>query len=196
MKLRIRLSRTSWILLAVGIFVILVSSLGAAYGVQQNEKTRLDEELSLAQLRLAKYSPDELSAQQEELESQLAQIESEVTANKAYLSPSIENIEVIEALFVALAEATSVEVVEINSSSLTSKEVEEATFSALPLNLTIEGAVPNLLSFVRELSQKFPTNVVGSIKMNIPEVIEGEEIEEPTAIIQLLIYTYQGDSYD
>jgi len=193
MKLRIRLSRTSWVLLAVGIFVILVSSLGAAYGVQQNEKTRLDEELSLAQLRLAKYSPDELSAQQEELESQLVQIESEVTANKAYLSPSIENIEVIEALFVALAEATSVEVVEINSSSLTSKEVEEATFSALPLNVTIEGDVPNLLSFVRELSQEFPTNVVESIKMNIPEVIEGEEIEEPTAIIQLLIYTYQGD---
>jgi len=193
MKLRIRLSRTSWILLAVGIFVILVSSLGAAYGVQQNEKNRLDEELSLAQLRLAKYSPDELSAQQEELESQLAQIESEVTANKAYLSPSIENIEVIEALFVALAEATSVEVVEINSSSLTSKKVEEISFSALPFTVRVEGDVPNLLRFVRELSQKFPTNVVESIKMNIPEVIEGEEIEKPAATIQLLIYTYQGD---
>ena len=191
--MKIRITRTSWILLAVGIFVILVSSLGAAYGVQQSEKNRLDEELSLAQLRLAKYSPDELSAQQEELESQLAQIESEVTANKAHLSPSIENIEVIEALFVALAEATSVEVVEINSSNLASKKVEEATFSALPLNVTIEGDVPNLISFVRELSQEFPTNVVESIKMSIPEIIEGEEIEESSATIQLLIYTYQGD---
>ncbi len=190
MKLRIKISRTSWILLAVGIFVILMSGLGAAYGTQQSEYNQLSEELFLTRSRLVKYSPDELSAQQEELEDQVAQIESEVTVNKDYISPSIENIEVIEALFAALAGTTNVEVVEISSPGLTNTEMEEITFSTLPFTVRIEGAVPNLLRFVNELSHEFPTHVVELIKMNIPEVAG---VEEPAATIQLLIYTYQGD---
>ena len=188
-----KLSKASWLLLIGGIVIIIFASLGTARFQQAREQNQLDEELSLTKQRLDELQLEVLSTQQEELESQLVQIESEVATIENHLSSSIENIEVIEALFVALAEATSVEVVEINSSSLTSKKVEEISFSALPFTVRVEGDVPNLLRFVRELSQKFPTNVVESIKMSIPEVIEGEEIEEPAATIQLLIYTYQGD---
>ena len=188
-----KLSKASWLLLIGGIVIIIFASLGTARFQQAREQDQLDEELSLTKQRLEEPQLEDLSTQQEELESQLAQIESEVATIKNHLSPSIENIEVIEALFVALAETTSVEVVEINSSSSTSKKVEEISFSALPFTVRVEGDVPNLISFVGELSQEFPTNVVESIKMSIPEIIEGEEIEESSATIQLLIYTYQGD---
>jgi len=189
-----KLSKASWLLLIGGVVIIIFASLGTARFQQAREQNQLDEELSLTKQRLDELQLEDLSTQQEELESQLAQIESEVATIENHLSSSIENIEVIEALFVALAEATSVEVIEINSSTSTSRKVEEVTFSALPFTVRVEGDVPNLLRFVRELGQEFPTHVVESIKMSIPEVAEEEEAaEKPSATIQLHFYTYQGD---
>ncbi len=190
MKLRIRLSKASWLLLTGGIVIIIFASLGTARFQQTREQNQLDEELSLTKQRLEKPQLEILFTQQSELEDQVTQIESEVATIKDYLSSSIENIEVIEALFAALAGTTNVEVVEINSSSSVKTEVEEITFSTLPFTVRIEGAVPNLLRFVNELSHEFPTHVVESIKMNIPEVAG---VEEPTATIRLLIFTYEGD---
>ncbi len=193
-----KLSKTTRIFLAIGIFVILVASLSMAYSQQSQEQSRLNQELSLAQLRLDKYSPDKLPSQQRELESQLAQAEAQLKNAKASLSQSIESIEVTNTLF-AVAEACDVEIIEINSPGPTSKELEGVTCSVLSLTVKVEGDVPKLINFIHKLSWKFPTDVVESVEINVPEVTEEEgetgeeELEKPSANLKLCIHTYEGD---
>ncbi len=205
-----KLSKTSWSLLTIGIFMILFTSLGVAYAQQGQEQSRLNPELSLAQLlltkQLAKFPPEKFSSQQRELESRLAKAESQLETAKTTLSQLIESIEVTDTLFEA-GDTCRVEIIEISSAGLTNKELGDITCSVLSLVVKVEGDVPNLTNFVVELSRRFPTGVAQSVQINVPEVIEEEEetggeletesgeeeLEKPSANIQLVIYFYQGD---
>jgi len=191
-----KLGKTAWIFLAAGIFVILSASLGMAYSKQTEERSRLYPELASVQLllakQLAKYSPEEFSYQQTELESQLARTESQLEDIKARLHHPIESIEVTETLF-EVAETYEVEIINVSAENVTSRELDVVTFSVLSLTVKIEGDVPNLIDFVLEMSRKFHTGEVKSVAIVVPEVTGGEEEEKPSANIVLSIHTYEGD---
>jgi len=195
-----KLSKTAWIFLASGIFIFLLAGLIVVNSNQGQEQSQLYQELSSAQLTLAKYTakfpPERFSSQQRELESQLARAQSELEDVKARLRQPIESIEVTDTLF-EVAKTCDVKIIEIRSSRLTSRELEGVTFSALPLMADVEGDVPNLIKFILEVSGKFPTSMVELVGINVPELTEGgetgEELEKPSANLKLDIYTYEGD---
>jgi len=191
----IKISKTALIFLAGGIFVILVAILGMNYSQQSQEQSRLNHELSLAQLRLEEYASEQLSSQQEELESRLTRLEARLKVTKNNLYQSIQSIEVTETLY-EVAEAYDVEIVEISSPGVSDKELEEVTLSALTLAVTVEGDVLNLIDFIYAWTEEYPTGVVESVEITVPEPPEDEEEtaeELPSADIRLLIYTYEGD---
>jgi len=191
----LKLSKTTWIFLAAGIFVILCASLGMVYFQQDNEQSRLNEELILAQLRLKKSPAHQLDSQQEELESRLAKAGLQLKAAKNSLYQSTQSIEASDALF-DLAEAHQVEVTEIDSPGTTTEELEGVTLSFLPLTVTVEGDVLNLIDFIYKWTHEYPTSVVQSAEITVPEPVEEEEEteeEKPSAVINLHIYTYEGD---
>ena len=196
-----KFSKTTWIFLAVGIFIIALASLGMIYSQQGNEQSRLSEDLALAQLRLKKYPAQqlELASQQEELESRLAKAEAELRTAKTSLRQSTESIEASDALF-ELAEDCHVEVTEISSPGVAAVQMEEVTLSALSLMVTVGGDVLNLIDFIYQWTHAYPTGVVKSVVISVPEPAEEEEaaaaeIEEqmPSATINMLIYTYEGN---
>ena len=198
----IKLSTTSWIFLIIGIFGILVLSLNVAESQQSQEQDQLNEEIALVQKRLMKYPAQQISAQKEELESQMAKAESQLKVAKVGLYWSTESIEASDALF-EVAEASLTEVTGISSPGVTTEELEGVTFSVLPLTVTIEGDVLNLVDFVYKWTHEYPTGVVQSVAITVPEVTEEEEEvegaateteeEKPSATINLLIYSYEGD---
>lgn len=185
-----KLSKTIWLFLGIGIFTIVFASLGMAYAGQVRGQSGLRDELSLAQLRLDKCPPEQLSLQMKAAENKLAGAKSRLKAAKNALSQSTQSIEVTDTLF-AIAEACNVEVTEIGSSALASEELEEVTCSLLPLTVQIEGNVPNLVDYVLELSAEFPTGVVKSVEMIVPG--EEDERDIPWANLKLFIYAYRGD---
>lgn len=197
-----KFSKTSRLFLAIGIFAILLASLGVAYLQQVNQQDRLSEELSSAQLRLEKYSPEQLSSQQKQVESQLAKAQLRLKLAKANLFQSIESIEASETLF-EIAQACDVEITAISSSALATEEIEGATYSGFPLTVQIEGDVSDLIDFILLWSGEYRTGVVQSEEITIPETNdegEGEsgeeteeEVEEPSANLRLFIYSYRGD---
>ena len=196
-----KFSKTTWIFLAVGIFIIALASLGMVYSQQGKEQSQLDEELALAQLRLKKYPAQqlELASQQEELESRLAKAEAELRTAKTSLRQSTESIEASDALF-ELAEDCHVEVTEISSPGVANQTLDEISLSALPLTVTVEGDVLNLIDFIYQWTHEYPTGVVKSVEISVPEPAEEEEEEEaeieeqmPSATINMLIYTYEGN---
>jgi len=208
----LKLSKKAWLLLAGGIFIILAASLGTAYSQQDDEQGRLNEELALAQLRLGNYPAQqlELTSQQKKLESRLAMARSQLKNTRAGLSRSTESIEASGGLF-EIAGDCHVEVTEISSPGPTTRELEGVTLAVLPLTVRIEGEVLDLIDFVSRWTGDYSTGVVESVEISVPlppgeeeeegEVEETEGAEEeaaveeqkPSAVINLLIYSYEGD---
>ena len=199
-----KISKKILIYLAGGILVIIIAGLLVAYSQHYGEQSQLKDDLALAQLRLQKYPAQQLSSQQKDMTNQLAQAELQLIAAKAGLYQSTESIEATDLLF-ALAEDCNVEIAGISSPGLATHKIEEISLPTLGLTVTIEGDVFNLIEFISKWTTEYSTGTVVSAEITVPlppgeETSEGvteeeEEVEEakPSAEINLLIYSYNGD---
>ena len=191
-----KLGKTAWVFLAIGFFVVVGAGLIMAYYENEQEQIRLQQELSLTQETLTKYSPKELSSRQEEVENRLAGAESELEAAKANLRQSIESIEVTDTIFDAAA-TSNVKILRIRSlGTPIDTVVQELTLTVLSLSVKVEGDIRDLVNFVVELNGKFPSGAIESVEIIVPVAVEGEEEEEeltPSADILLSIHTYEDD---
>lgn len=183
-----KLSKTTWLILTSGVFIIAFASLGTVHYQQVHQQNQMNEELTLAQLRLNGFQLERLP-HQKELEKRLSQTISQRDNAKAILSQSNGSIATSETLF-ATAAAYGVEVTEISSSGLASDVLEGITCSILPLTVRVEGDVSNLIGFITKLNSKLTTGIVKSVEISIPETTSEEK---SSANIQTVIYTYQGN---
>lgn len=184
-----KLSKKSGLILIVGIAIAIFAGLWLARGQQVDEQEQLHEELSIVAMRLNGLQGEEISSQQGELEKQLSQTISQLETAKAVLSQSTGSIAVSGTLF-DIAEAIGVEITEISSSYLSSDSLGGITCSVLPLTVTVEGDVADIISFVGSLNHDFTTGIVKSVEISIPEMTSEETV---SANIQLHIYIFQGD---
>jgi len=185
----LKLSKTSWLLLAIGAFIIILAGLGAFRFQQVRQQNQLNEELVLAQLKLKAVQLEQLAQRQGELERHLSQTTSQFQAARTTLSQPVGSIGASSTLF-DIAEACGAEVTEISSSGRTSEELEGIPCSVLTLTARVEGDVPNLVSFITELNSYLRNGVVKSVEISIPEMTSEEK---SSANIQLVVYSYQGD---
>ena len=183
-----KLRKRTLLITIVGIFVIVLISLGMLRSQQVSEQNQLNEQLTLIQSRLGVIKLEQLSSRQAELEGQLRQATSQFEVIKTVLSQPVGSIAATSILF-DIAKAHGLEVTEVTSPGPTSDSLEGITCSVLSLTVKVEGNVPNLVSFVTELNSYFTTGVVKSITITIPEKTSEEKA---SADIQLVVYTYQG----
>ena len=183
-----KISKTSWIILIVGILVIALASLGTAYTRQNEERSRLDAELSQAALELEGLEFDELYAQQQALEKKLSLVLAGYETAKKVLSPTIESIDLTGDLF-RIADICGVEIITISSSRILSSNLGEVSCIILPVEVEIEGEITKIIDFLNKLDNELTTGVVKSVNVRITEADSTQEI---TASIKLGIYTY-GD---
>ena len=184
-----KLSKTSWLLIGIGIFMIISVGLGVVRYQQIQQQNTLNEKLALAQSRLNGIQLERLSQRQEELEQQLSQTLSESETARTTLSQPIGSISISNTLF-DIAEANSVEIIEISSSGLANEELAGITCAALPLTARVEGEVTDLVGFITKLNSDLVTSLVRSVDIRIPETTSETK---STAYIQMVIYTYQGE---
>jgi len=189
----LKLSRTSWLLIITGAFVIISATLGVVTFQRLSEKDELNEKLALAvsdlQSNLQVEQLEDLSLQQEELEGQLDQATSQFEAVKAMLSQPVGNVAASTILF-DLAQAHGLEVAEVTLPGPTIENLEGVVCSVTSLSATVEGDIIDLVQFVIELNTYLTTGAINSVAITIPETASEEEA---SADIQLLVYTYQGD---
>ena len=183
-----KLSKTSWLIIIIGFFVIILVGLGIVRSQQVHQQNELNEQLALAQSKIQVIQLEQLSHQQGELERQLSKTDSQSESAKAILSQPIRSITISDLLF-SIAEANSVNVTEINSSGLASEELAGITCSVLPFTARVEGELTDLVSYIIRLNSDLATGFVKSVEINIPE--KSSE-NKPSANIQLVIYAYQG----
>ena len=210
-----RLSRTAWLVLGIGVFIIAFATLFSINAGQSGEQKQINDSLAAAQALLPK-----LVAEREDWEGQLTQWENkvdEVTSSlskfKATFPRSLESIEYDETLF-DIAHDCDLEIAEITTSEPRNEKVEDVTYSVTTLKVVVRAAdskpgsvmafetyidntVAKILDFIDIVatSEDFTNATIELVDMkNLepPGEITGNE-NKPEATISLAIYGYKGE---
>ena len=184
-----KLSKTSWWVLTVGIFVIFFAGLGLVRFQQIQQQNQLRKEITVAEVRLNGIQPEKLFAEKTELERQLYQATSQFETVKAIFSQQVKSVAASSILF-DIAEIHDLEVTEVSSLGSDNDSLYGINCSVVSLTAKIEGDVTNLVSFIIDLNSQLVTDIIRSITITFPEI--GSE-EKASVDINMVIYTYQGD---
>jgi dynactin complex subunit len=186
---KLKLGKTSLVLLSTGIFIVAAASLGLSHSKQIKEQSQLDDALSVAEMRLDKLQVTALRQQQAELQKQLDESTLQLVTAKDNLRRSLESANVTDEFF-AIAQSCSVTIESINSSGIKSEKLEGIVCSATTLNAVVSGEVPDIVNFVIKLNHDFTTGVVTSAQISIPE---SDSENKPSANIGMVVRAYEGD---
>lgn len=181
-----KLSKTSWLAIIIGVFIISLAGLGVVRSNQVREHNNLKETLALTQLKLQTIQLEQFPQRQEELEQQLSQTIAKSESARAVLSQPIGGIIISDLLF-DLAEANSVNITEVASSGMADSNLEGVPCSELAIRAAVTGEVGDLVNFITALNNELRTGFVSAMDMNIPE-----SGETPSARIHLVVYTHKG----
>jgi hypothetical protein len=187
----IKLSRTSWLILAAGVFVVVLGSLGITRTQQLREKSKLDEDLHLSTQLLEKLQATDLQQQLDDLQRKVE--EAEISRNEAAdrLNQTVVSVDVADELF-DIAEYCGVEI-----KSLTTTPIRSSPYQGIGLDMTTmrvvgEGDVDDLVNFVISLNNDYTTGLVESFQISIPPPDNVTDI--PSVNVQILIYSYEGNN--
>jgi hypothetical protein len=216
-----RLSRTAWLVLGIGVFVIAFASLYVVYSGQSREGRQLNNNLAAANARLPKVvaERENLESQLTEQQGALASAESALDVAMAKFPKSVESVDYDEVLF-KIADGCDLEVSSLKAEepsdvkikgeageityAVTAFTIEVKAAGAKPITLEqfetyIDETVDNILDFINEVvtGEHFTTATVDSVSMkNLEPPVDADELEsapKPSATIQLSIYSYKGE---
>jgi hypothetical protein len=177
--------------LTYGVIIGLVAAfttLGIVQAQQMLKKSSLSGELDTVEQNLSVLEAAQ-ALSQDALDSQMDDAQADSDTAKAQLSQSVDSIIANESLF-NIAAVSSVTLTAIKVSPLSDDALAELPCSYLPVSITAEGNETTLLDFISRLNTDLANGLVWSATLSIPETpAEGE----PSAVILLIIYTYQGE---
>jgi len=149
-----KLSKTAWIILLVGIFIIAIGSLYWLYLQEGPKQEELNAQLSAVQAQLPKLAEQRASLESTltELEDKLAQVTSQLKTAKAAFPALVESIEVDELLF-GFADTWGLEITSLTASEPRDQkvkveveaedvEVEDITYLVTSFTVDVQGKAP------------------------------------------------------
>lgn len=160
-----KLSKTSWFVILVGVLIVAFAALGMAYSNQGGEQARLDKDLAQAQLILSKFSSN-FQAEKQELNDKMSQAKAEIDVLKPVLSPSIESIEAVDSLF-KIAQNCNMVILNVTASALAKEKLNGANYATVQLTVKVQGQQTNILGFITEWTKTNPTGVIQSVETTL-----------------------------
>jgi hypothetical protein len=190
---KLKLSKTSWLILAAGIFVVVLGSLGITRSQQLGEKSKLDEDLSLATTVLEKLQDSaNLQTHLDELQRQIEEGEVLLDEAKQRLDQTVVSVDVADELFV-IADYCGVVVRTLTTSPIKPNEYEGIGLDMTSMNILADGDLDNLINFVTSLNDDYTTGLIRSFQISIPDSSVTDNSTLPNVNIQMTIYSYEGN---
>ena len=212
-----KLSKTAWLILIIGIFVLASGSLYWLYLQEEREQQELSQTLSNTQTTLPVLAAERahLESTLTELEDRLAQVTSQLkTAKAVFPNTSVQSIEVDELLF-GIADNFGLEMMLITATAPSEHQVQvkvedievgDVTYLLTSFSVQLKGQVDDILDFVDTVvnHSDFTTATVELVSITVPNPVsenermalsedEIKERETPFVTIKLIIYTYKGE---
>lgn len=188
-----KLSKIGWWILGIGFFVIAAAVMVALQASQSGDAKHLEENLAVTQSVL-----NTLVADREELTGQLAQMETELgEAETAYIRSQtnfpdeVPSIEYDEEIF-SIANDNDLEVMNLTASEPRESKLEDILFANTIFEVEVRGSVSHILNFIDDVAngEYFDSSLVETVTMEVPKA--GQE-EQPSAVIKIIIYSYEGE---
>jgi hypothetical protein len=190
----LKLSRTSWLILAAGVFLVVLAGLGLTRSQQLKEQTRLDDELSLSEKRLATLQTAQLSQQLEDLRVNVEESQAQLEEAQARLRQSVVSVDVTDEFF-KIAEYCSANVTNLSTTTISQTKYEDITFSTIALTATVSGEREDIINFIISLNNGYVTGNLQSAQVTFHEAFQDDGTEEPepdNATVNMIIYSYEG----
>ncbi len=185
---RIKMSKTGWLLLAAGVFIVALAVLGVAFSRQNRSQTALNQELDLTQSRYARLDNDELQAEYDALLARLETERERMSDAEAKMHRNIESANITDEFFL-IADDCGVRVVGVTTTPFARKTVEDIDGFTITLSGLVTGELDELIDFVISLNEGYPTGYVASARVVLPEPPEDDP---PTVSVELVLYSYEG----
>jgi hypothetical protein len=186
---KIKISKTSWLIMAAGVFVLVLAGLGVTRSGQVKEQNSLTIDLAMSKTRLDKTDTSQLQVQDKELRQQLADYTPRLDMIKKLLRQPISSVAVTDKLF-AIAANNSVNVTLMGTTAIARDNYGGIEFSVISVSAAAEGTLDNIIGFIESLNNEFATGYVQSCRF---KVAGDNDAGLSNASIDLLVYSYEGD---
>jgi hypothetical protein len=133
-----KISKTSWMILASGVFIIVLIGLGMTRSGQISEQSRLEEELLVSAARLEKLHPADLQPQLDELEEQLQDALSLTAEAREKMKQTVISVDVADKFF-EIAGYYGVTVNSLGTSSISNQPYESIDCETISLSASVTG---------------------------------------------------------
>lgn len=186
----LKLSKTSWLILSAGIFVVILAGLGLTRSQQLKEQTKLEEELSISTMRVDTVQISHLRPQLDELQQKIDESKSQLNDVKDRLHQTVVSADVTEKLF-AIAEYCGVDVNNMSNTTISADEIAGISCSTTSISATVNGEIEDIVDFLIGVNDGYTTGYVQSAYISIPDESD-DSSEKPSASFMMVIYSYEG----
>jgi len=189
-----RISKTSWLVIGIAIFVICGIVLYMFYQNQTDRRQEARDELELAQdsaimllsqkgaMETELANTENEMAQWEDtisqLNEQLTQSEAEIAQIQQEFPVTAASIEYDETLF-SFALDNDIELFSVTASELGNEEIEGINYETVTFGIGVRGEVEDILNFTNTVvsSKDFRTAILVPVNISIPDPLSDEEID-------------------
>jgi hypothetical protein len=184
----IKLSKTSWLILSAGIFVVILGGLGVTRSQQLKEQSKLEEDLGLSTTRVDNIHVEHLRPQLEELQLKLDETKSQLDEAVDILHQSVVSVDVTEKYF-AIAESCGVVIQNISNTTISTGTIEGISCNTISIHASVTGELEDIVDFLISLNENYATGYVQSTQISNTS---GSPNGESTASFNMIVYSYEG----
>jgi hypothetical protein len=203
----VKISKSTWIAVVVGVVGITGLSLGMALNQQTTQKADIESKLTVVKEKMAAFENDKLIDQKEQLILQMDEYKTQTATIKSKLSFPDDNISITNSLIQNAADC-KVDILEISSGGVSNENLGGLQYKAMAMSVRAQGTTRTIAEFVYSLKKIFPTGILKSVTMEIseptptPTVLSTEtpaaatgnvELKDTIVKIDLTIYNYIGE---
>jgi len=183
----LKLSKAGWLILAAGVFLVILAGLGITRSQQAQEQGQLEDELSVSLQSLEKLDVTELRQRLDELQQMVDEEQLQLDEARSRLDKTVVSVDVTEQFF-SIADYCGVTVMSMSTSPIQDEDFEGIGLSMTALNSKAVGELNDIIQFVISLNNDFTTGLVNRFQIDIPE-----ESDNTTSVsVQMYIYSYEG----
>ncbi|AHB13967.1 MULTISPECIES: hypothetical protein [Dehalococcoides] len=190
-----KISKTSWALLAFGLIIIAGASLFILFKNEDSRKTDLEDRIALAELAIPNVvnSIATTTEQAEQLSAQLEEALGKLALAKGQFPEMIQSIEYASVL-VQMAANANLDVLSFESSEATKLTLNKLNFMMTEFKIVVRGDINPVLSFISAIDkgEDFLTGSMDVIELTFETTTPDDNLPKPEVVITLLLISYEG----
>jgi hypothetical protein len=181
----VKISKASWIILAAGVFIIILAGLGMTRSGQIKEYDALSTNLTFTSNRAGNIQTGNLQTEINEYTEQLKDIREQAAEARTKLDQMVISVDVAEK-FYQIADYCGVIITNIDTTTISNQKYQAVGFQTISVTAAMSGTTKNILDYVIALNNNFSTGFVRSAQFSFVDSGNG------TLGVQAIIYSREG----